>query len=143
MRCWFQNTTYSCRPRPRRRFRLEGHPHQVSNKLDWGRGFIILLPQDAVPPGSDDGRDVIKPASGFVIQNRQTSCSMWCPMYGHIIRTRSAVCSEVPQSQFGEKARPHLGMDNWNCPTPVSRLFNLNQAVRTSSIQQTWHWLWI
>ena len=31
--------------------------------------------------GSDAGSDVIKPASGFVIQNRQISCSVWCPMY--------------------------------------------------------------
>ena len=41
----------------------------------------LLLPQTAALPGSDAGSDVIKPASSFVIQNRQTSCSMWCPMY--------------------------------------------------------------
>ena len=52
---------------------------QVRQKQDWGRGFILLLPQAAVLPGSDAGNDVVKPASGFVIQNRQTSCSMWCP----------------------------------------------------------------
>ena len=51
------------------------------HKQDWGRGFILLLPQTAALPGSDAGSDVIKPASSFVIQNRQTSCSMWCPMY--------------------------------------------------------------
>ena len=34
-----------------------------------------------VVPESDAGSGVIKPASSFVIQNRQTSCSMWCPMY--------------------------------------------------------------
>ena len=31
---------------------------------------------------------------------------MWCPMYRHAVRTWSAVCSEVPHSQFGEGARP-------------------------------------
>ena len=54
-------------------------PGQTQTGL--GRGFILLLPQTAALPGSDAGSDVIKPASSFVIQNRQTSCSMWCPMY--------------------------------------------------------------
>ena len=61
---------------------FEGHPLQARHKQNWGRGFILLLPQTAALPGSDAGSDVIKPASSFVIQNRQTSCSMWCPMYG-------------------------------------------------------------
>ena len=60
---------------------FEGHPLQARHKQDWGRVFILLLPQTAALPGSDAGSDVIKPASSFVIQNRQTSCSMWCPMY--------------------------------------------------------------
>ena len=59
---------------------FEGYTLQVRHKQDWGRGFILVLPQTAVLPESDAG-DVIKPASSFVIQNRQTSCSMWCPMY--------------------------------------------------------------
>ena len=61
---------------------FEGHPLQARHKQNWGRGFILLLPQTAALPGSDAGTDVIKPASSFVIQNRQTACSMWCPMYG-------------------------------------------------------------
>ena len=60
---------------------FEGYPLQVRHKQDWGRGFILLLPQTAALPESDAGSGVIKPASSFVIQNRQTSCSMWCPMY--------------------------------------------------------------
>ena len=60
---------------------FEGYPLQARQKQDWGRGFILLLAQDAVPPGSDAGSDIVKPASSFVIQNRQTSYSMWCPMY--------------------------------------------------------------
>ena len=61
---------------------FKGHPLQARHKQNWGRGFILLLPQTAALPGSDAGSDVIKPASSFVIQNRQTACSMWCPMYG-------------------------------------------------------------
>ena len=45
-------------------------PGQTQTGL--GRGFILLLPQTAVLPGSDAGSDVIKPASSFVIQKRQT-----------------------------------------------------------------------
>ena len=63
------------------RRRLKRYPLPVRHKQDWGRGFILLLPQTAALPGSDAGSDVIKPASSFVIQNCQTSCSMWCPMY--------------------------------------------------------------
>ena len=66
----------------RRRRLFEGHPLQARHKQNWGRGFILLLPQTAALPGSDAGSDVVKPASSFVIQNRQTACSMWCPMYG-------------------------------------------------------------
>ena len=73
-----------------RRRRLERHPLQVRHRQDWGRGFILLLAQAAVLPGSDAGSDDVKPASSFVIQNRQTSCSssprqtvdpMWCPIH--------------------------------------------------------------
>ena len=64
-----------------RRRRLKGYPLQVIHKQDWGQGFILLLPQTAALSGSDAGSDVIKPASSFVIQNRQTSCSMWCRGY--------------------------------------------------------------
>ena len=62
------------RRRPRRRFKR--HPLQVRHKQDWGRGFILLLPQAATLPGLDAGSDSVKSASSFVIQNRQTSCSM-------------------------------------------------------------------
>ena len=61
---------------------FEGYPLQVRQKQDWGRGFILVLPQTAALPESDAGSNVIKPASSFVIRIRQTLCSMWCPMYG-------------------------------------------------------------
>ena len=55
-------------------------------------------------------------------------CSARC--IGHAVRTWSAVCSEAPHSQFGEGARPHLCMDEWNFPTPVGRRLSLTQAAR-------------
>ena len=58
---------------------------------------------------------------------------------GHAVSTWSAVCSEVPHSQFGEGARPHLCMDEWNRPTPVRRRLSLIQAARGDPIQQAWH----
>ena len=44
------------------------------------RAYPLLL-QAAVLSGSNAGSDVVKPASSFVIRNRQISCSMWCLMY--------------------------------------------------------------
>ena len=53
---------------------------------------------------------------------------------GHAVSTWSAVCSEAPHSQFGEGARAHLYMDEWNRPTPVHRRFSLTQAARGKPI---------
>ena len=50
---------------------------------------------------------------------------------GHAVSTWSAVCSEAPHSQFGERARPHLCMDEWNRPTPVRRRLILTQTARS------------
>ena len=59
---------------------------------------------------------------------------------GHAVSTWSAVCSEAPHSQFGEGARSHLCMDEWNRPIPVRRRLSLNQASRgISPSQQAWH----
>ena len=113
--------------------RLKRYPLQVRHKQDWSRGFILLLPQTAVLPGSDAGSGVIKPASSFVIQNRQTSCSMWCT-WSCAVSTWSAVCSEAPHSQFGEGARPHLCMDEWNRSAPVRRRLSLTHAARDKPI---------
>ena len=59
-------------------------------------------------------------------------CGAWC--IGHAVSTWSAVCSEALHSQFGEGARPHLCMDEWNRPTPVCRRLSLTQAVRSKPI---------
>ena len=53
---------------------------------------------------------------------------------GHTVSTWSAVCSKAPHSQFGEGARPHLCMDEWNRPTPVRRRLSLTQAARGKPI---------
>ena len=52
----------------------------------------------------------------------------------HAVSTWSAVCSEAPHSQFGEEARPHLCIDEWNHPTPVRRRLSLTQAARGKPI---------
>ena len=53
---------------------------------------------------------------------------------GHTVSTWSAVCSEAPHWQFGEGARPHLCMDEWNRPTSVCRRLSLTQAARGKPI---------
>ena len=60
-------------------FEKVSSPGQIQTKL--GTRVYLLLSQAAILPGSDAGSNVVKPASSFVIQNRQTLCSMWCPMY--------------------------------------------------------------
>ena len=46
---------------------FERYPLQIRHKQDWGRGFILLLPQTAELPESVAGSGIIKPASSFVI----------------------------------------------------------------------------
>ena len=53
---------------------------------------------------------------------------------GHAVITWSAVCSEAPNLQFSEGARPHLCMDEWNRPTPIRRRLILTQAARGKPI---------
>ena len=60
-------------------------------------------------------------------------CGAQC--IGHAVSTWSAVCSEVPHSQFSEGARPHLCMDEWNRPTPVRRRLSLTQAAQGKPIR--------
>ena len=59
-------------------------------------------------------------------------CGAQC--IGHAVSTWSAVCSEASHSQFGEGARPHLCMDEWNCPTPIRRWLSLTQAAQGKPI---------
>ena len=96
----------------RRRPLLKKHPPQVRHKQDWSRRFILLLPQTAVLPRSDAGSDVVQPASSFIIQNRRTSCSMWCPMYRP--RCWNMVCGLFRGAALaiGEGARPICAWKN-------------------------------
>ena len=113
---------------PHRRRRLDGHPLQVRHKQDWGRGLILLLLQAAVLLGSDAAVMLLsqhRVSSSKTVRPR-APCDNQC--MGHAIRTRSAVCLEAPQ--FGEGARPHLCMNEWNRATPVRRRLSLTQAVR-------------
>ena len=66
------------------------------------------------------------------IARPRAPCGAQC--IGHTVRTWSAVCSEAPHSRFGEGARPHLCMDEWNCPTPVFRRLSLTQAAQGKPI---------
>ena len=109
---------------------FEEYPLQVRHKQDWGRGFILLLPQTAALPESDAGAMMLlsqhRVSSSKTVRPR-APCGARC--IGHAVRTWSVVCSGAPHSQFGEGARPHLCMDEWNRPTPVRKRFSLNQAV--------------
>ena len=113
---------------------FEGHPLQVRHKQNWGRGFILLLPQIVALPELDAGNDVIKPASSFVIQNCQPHAPCGARCIGHAVSTWSAVFSAALHLQLGEEVRPHLCMDKWNCPTPVRRQLSLTQAARGKPI---------
>ena len=70
--------------------------------------------------------------SSFKTVRPRAPCCARC--IGHAVSTWSAVCSEAPHSQFGEGARPHLCMDEWNRPTPVRRRLSLTQAARGKPI---------
>ena len=70
--------------------------------------------------------------SSFKTVRPRAPCGARCT--GHAVRTWSAVCSEVPRLQFGEGARPHLCMDEWNHPTPIRRRLSLSQATRGKPI---------
>ena len=70
--------------------------------------------------------------SSSKIVRPRAPCGAQC--IGHTVSIWSAVCSEVPHSQFGEGARPHLCMDKWNRPTSVCRRLSLTQAARGKPI---------
>ena len=70
-------------------------------------------------------------SSSKTVRPRAPCCALGV---GHAVSTWSAVCSEAPHSQFGKGARPHLFMDEWNCPTPVRRRLSLTQAARGKPI---------
>ena len=52
---------------------IKGHSLLFRHRQNWVRGFILLLPQAALLPGSDAGSDGVEQASGFVNKNRFAS----------------------------------------------------------------------
>ena len=60
-------------------------------------------------------------------------CGAHC--IGHAVRIWSAVCSEAPHSQFGEGARPHLYMDEWNHLKPVRKRLSLTGCVLNDALR--------
>ena len=61
-------------------FRKGLHSRLATNRTG-AEGLSFYYPRLLYRTELDAGSGVIKPASSFVIQNRQTSYSMWCPMY--------------------------------------------------------------
>ena len=70
--------------------------------------------------------------SSFKTVRPHAPCGARC--IGHAIRIWSAVFSEAPHLQFGEGARPHLCIHEWNRPTPVRRRLILTQTARGKPI---------
>ena len=52
----------------------------IAGQTHWGQGSILLPSQAAVLFKPDAGSDGVEPASDFVIQTCQTSCSLLCLM---------------------------------------------------------------
>ena len=58
-------------------------PGQTQTRLGSRIYYSTVLPPAAVLNMPKlDSSDNVKPALSFMIQTCQTSCSMWCPMYG-------------------------------------------------------------
>ena len=108
---------------------FEGYPLQVRHKQDWADYPRLLQCLDQMLP--------VMLLSQHRVSSSKTvrpcaQCGARC--IGHAVSTWSGVCSEAPHLQFGEGARPHLCMDEWNCPTPVHRRLSLTQAARGKPI---------
>ena len=115
---------------------FEGYPLQVRQKQDWDRGFIFYYPRLLHCLNQNQMLAVVllsqHRVSSFETVRPRAPCGARC--IGHAISTWSGICSEAPHSQFGEGARPHLFMDEWNRPTPVRRRLSLTQAARGKPI---------
>ena len=102
----------------RRRRRLKRYPLQVRHKQDWGRGFILLLPQTAALPGLDAGSDAIKPASSFVIQNRHPKQSVSFAIKQALVITKNSSVADV-RSNAIRKRQFAPPVANYYSPTEV------------------------
>ena len=105
--------------------RLEGHLLQVSQKQNKSRGFFFYYPRLLYYLDQMLVVMVLRQHQilSCIIVRPHAPCGGRC--MGHAIRTWSTVCSEAPHSQFGEGARPHLCMDEWNRTTLFRRRLSL------------------
>ena len=110
--------------------RLKRHLLQVRKKQGRSRGFILLLPQDALLSRSDAGSDGVKPTSIFLSKKVRPRNPSGARCMGHVIKKLCTFCSEALHSPFGKRARPHLCMDEWNCAKTIYKQLILTQAVR-------------
>ena len=108
---------------------FEGYPLQARYKQDWGKGLFFYYPR--LLHCLDQMLAVMSLSQHRVSSSKtvrpRAPCGARC--IGHAVSTWSAVCSEAPHLQFGEGARPHLCMDEWNCPTSVCRWLSPTQAA--------------
>ena len=122
------------RSRRRRRHRLKGIHSRPDTNRTGAEGLSFYYPR--LLHCLDQMLAVILLSQHRVSSSKtvrpRAPCGARC--MGHIVSTWSAVCSEAPHSQFGEGARPHLCMDEWNRPTPVRRRLSLTQAARGKPI---------
>ena len=123
-----------CRRRRRRRRRLKGIHSRPDTNRTGAEGLSFYYPRllhclDQMLAAMLLSQHRV--SSSKTVRPR-APCGARC--MGHIVSTWSAVCSEAPHSQFGEGARPHLCMDEWNRPTPVRRRLSLTQAARGKPI---------
>ena len=113
---------------------FEGYPLQARHKQTGAEGLSFYYPR--LLHCLDQMLAVMSLSQHRVSSSKtvrpRAPCGARC--VGHAVRTWSAVCSEAPHSQFGEGARPHLCMDEWNRPTPVRRRLSLTQATRGKRI---------
>ena len=118
---------------PRRR-RLKGIHSRPDTYRTGAKGFSFYYPR--LLHCLDQMLAVMSLSQHQVLSSKtvrpRAPCGARC--IGHAVSTWSAICSEAPHSQFGEGARPHLCMDEWNRPTSVFRRLSLTQAAQDKPI---------
>ena len=113
---------------------FEGYPLQVSTSRTGAEGLSFYYPR--LLHCLNQMLAVVLLSQHQVLSSKtirpHAPCGARC--IEHAVSTWFAVCSEVLHSQFSEEARPHLCMNECNCPTPVHRRLSLTQAARGKPI---------
>ena len=104
-------------------------------------GFVVVVivwDHPLVLLSSDDGNDVLEPASGIYsrIDKPRRPFVVWC--VGHAEMIWSAVCLCAPHSQVQEEPKPYLYKDDQKRPIPVCKRLNLTY---TGPDQEAWNQL--